>query len=160
MSRKMLKKRGTKVTGVEYMDYAINEFYKENKIKVIKAPVWDMPNIKESYDIVLSIAVLQFIPMNKREAAAKEIYRLTKKWAFLVIPCVPQRTVPGEEWVLLPKQYEQYKDEYKNLVKFEQPEYWHNLFVKQGFERITDKGIIPPEREKKKIFILKKWNLK
>ena len=138
--------RGKKVVGVEYIKSAIEKFAPPD-IKIVNAPVWDMSEIKEQSDMVFCFAVLQLIPMDKREQAVKEIYRLTKKYALLVIPHMPQKPVPGEEWVVSPEVYEKNKDKYKTLVQFETLEYWTKLFEQVGFKKIKTPKLMPLEGE-------------
>lgn len=141
-----MKKKGKQVTGVEYVKNAIEKFAPKN-ITIINTPVWDMGELKDPFDIFMCFSVLQLIPMDKREQAVKEIYRLTKKYAFLVIPHIPQNPVPGEEWIVSPKIYEKNKDRYKTLVRFEPIEYWYKLFEQTGFKRVINVKPMPSQNK-------------
>lgn len=153
-----MKETGKKVTGVEYVKYAIEHLQPKDEVEIINAPIWNMEELTKTFDLVLSIAVLQFIPMEERENAAKEIYRVTKKWAILVIPSFPQAIIGSESWVVPPDEYEKRKDTDEHLVRFEPPEFWQELFEKQGFKRVFDKGLIPVERREDTFFVFEKQN--
>lgn len=55
-------------------------------INKIKGKAWDLPFKKNSYDITISVDVLEHIPPNLREKSISEIVRVTKRLAIIVVP--------------------------------------------------------------------------
>lgn len=59
---------------------------KTELINRIKAKATDLPFRKNSYDVTISVDVLEHLPANSRETAVSEQIRVTKKMAIIVVP--------------------------------------------------------------------------
>ena len=59
---------------------------KTELLSKIKADAFDIPYRKNSYEVAISVDVLEHLPDNKREEAVYELLRVVKKLAILVVP--------------------------------------------------------------------------
>jgi len=80
---KRFQELGVPATGVEYSPYAVSRAVTQ---EIIEGDVRDLSRFKKnSFDLVMGTELLEHIPENDLIKAVKEMYRVSKRFVFLLI---------------------------------------------------------------------------
>lgn len=113
---------------ISYADYNIRDLPIENNLIPVKGSAEDLPLKDNSFEIVISLDMLEHTRKNSRENIIKELVRVTSKHVFLAFPC-GKKSLEYDR-----KLYSHYKSNNKKVPP------WLIEHLKDGF--ISDNEII------------------